>query len=138
MRRMGIDAGSRRTGLALSESGMAVACPHATIEHATRKEALERVCAAALAADAEELVVGLPLRLDGREGEAARRARRLAQALEARLGLPVVLWDERLTTAAAERALIEQGLDGRERRKVVDQVAATLILQSFLDAKASP
>lgn len=117
---------------------MAVACPHATIEHATRKEALERVCAAALAADAEELVVGLPLRLDGREGEAARRARRLAQALEARLGLPVVLWDERLTTAAAERALIEQGLDGRERRKVVDQVAATLILQSFLDAKASP
>lgn len=135
MRRMGLDPGSRRTGIALCEAGMRVACPVTTLEHRTPEEGLRAICEFAKSRQVEEIVVGLPLRLDGSEGEAARRTRRLAAALEGELGLPVQLWDERLTTVAAERSLRDQGVFGRARRRVVDQAAATLLLQSYLDAR---
>ena len=79
--------------------------------------------------------MGLPLRLSGEEGPEARRARRLAQALERKAKLRVVLWDERLTTSAAERELRGAGLRGEKKKAVLDQVAATLLLQSYLDAQ---
>jgi len=88
--------------------------------------------------------VGWPLRLDGRTGEQTRKVDQLAKAIEAALTLPVDRFDERLTTVAAERALRESSLDGRGRRQLIDQVAATLILQGWLDrtralaARATP
>lgn len=84
------------------------------------------------------MVVGLPRRLDGSEGEAAQGARRFAAEVTRRLGVEVALWDERLTTALAERTLIAAGVRRAERRTRVDAVAATLILQSYLDAHTAP
>lgn len=84
-----------------------------------------------------QIVVGLPLRLDGSEGEAARRARRFADKLKARTGLAVAMWDERLTSRAAGRVLGEAGVRGSKRRQSVDPIAAALILQGYLDAEGA-
>jgi putative Holliday junction resolvase len=81
----------------------------------------------------EAFVVGLPRNMDGSEGPSAEAARSFAQALAERFRLPAHLWDERLTTLAAERILVEAGVRRRARRGTVDQVAATLILQGYLD-----
>lgn len=133
---MGIDPGQRRTGVALGDEGVSVAVPIRTIEHKTLEQAITRVGDAIEEMAAAEVVVGLPLRLDGTEGQAAKRVRRFVEGLEARLQVPIVLWDERLSTVAAERALGDQGVNGRARRRVIDQAAATIMLQSYLDAKA--
>lgn len=93
-----------------------------------------------LAATAERqgvvgVVVGYPRTLQGREGRAAARARRIATALQDEAGCPVILWDERFTTVEAERIMLEQDASRRERRQHIDRVAATLILQTVLDAR---
>ena len=82
-------------------------------------------------------MVGMPLSLDGSAGPAARRARAEVEELGRTLGLPVETYDERLTTVTAERSLREQGLDAKERRKVVDKVAAAVLLQGWLDQRAA-
>lgn len=135
MRRLGVDPGSVRTGLAFCESGVSVAVPHGTLRHRTLAEAAQQVAAVARERDVQEIVVGLPLRLDGSEGEAARRCRRFVSALGEHLEVPVILWDERLSTAAAERVLNTTGVHGKARREVVDQAAATLLLQNYLDSR---
>ncbi len=136
MRVLAVDPGSRRIGLALSDEEGAVALPLATIERAGEADAARRVAEAARERDAGAVVVGLPLEMDGTEGPAARRARRFADAVAQAVDVPVVLWDERLTTVQAERALQEAGVRGRARRRVVDQAAATVLLQSYLDARS--
>lgn len=83
------------------------------------------------------MVVGLPLRMDGRSGPEAAAARRLADAVRRHARLPVTMFDERLSSAAAERALLEQGLSRARRRQASDAVAATIILQSYLDSEAA-
>ena len=130
-----MDPGSVRTGLAIGEDGLSVAVPHATLQHRTPAEAIAQVVAVVEREAIEEIVVGLPLRLDGTEGEAARRSRHFAALLAQRSAVPVILWDERLSTAAAERVLKESGVGGKARRAVVDQAAATLLLQNYLDAQ---
>jgi putative Holliday junction resolvase len=85
----------------------------------------------------ERLVVGLPLRLSGEEGPEAQAARQLAGELEEALGLPVELWDERLTSVQAERVMLESGVHRRQRRREKDRLAAILILQSWLDARST-
>ena len=85
--------------------------------------------------EAERIVVGLPRELDGKRGPAAAAAERLAARLRAVAGVPVETYDERLTTAAAERSMIEAGAKRAERRQAVDRVAATLLLQNYLDRK---
>jgi putative Holliday junction resolvase len=135
MRLLGVDPGARRIGLALSDEDAQIASPHSTVEVQGLERALREVAALAVRLEAERVVVGLPLRLDGSEGEAARRARLFAERLGTLTQLPIVLWDERLTTAAAERALSAGGVRGSKRRQVVDRVAAALILQSYLDAQ---
>ncbi|NOY94610.1 MAG: Holliday junction resolvase RuvX [Deltaproteobacteria bacterium] len=138
MRRLGVDPGSVRVGLSFMDEGAPLVVPIGTVE-VVKKDvaaATREVAEVAKRRGAEEVVVGLPLSLAGREGIAARRARRFADSLQAQLGVPVVLWDERLTTAQAERGLRELGVGGRARREVVDQAAATLLLQSYVDAKA--
>ncbi len=122
-------------GVALSDEDGQFAQPHATLARKDPVQLLDAVAALAAEHAVEEIVVGLPLHLDGREGASARRARRFAEHLGARTGLPVVMWDERLTTAAAQRVLTEAGVGGREGRQVVDRVAAALLLQSYLDSR---
>ena len=133
MRRLGIDFGTVRTGLALAEPEVAVATPLCTVTHTGFTEAVQAVAAWVSERQIDEAVVGLPLDLGGREGEAARRAKQFAKALAKQTGVRVRLWDERLSTSAALRSLRSQGVRGNATRRVVDQVAATLLLQSYLD-----
>jgi len=132
---MGIDHGEKRVGVALSDEDSLIAQPHDTL--ARRDPSALLVAVAELARDNEvgEIVVGLPLGLDGREGASARRARRFSERLGELTGLPIVLWDERMTTVAAQRALGEAGVRAREQKTMIDRVAAALMLQSYLDAK---
>lgn len=133
---MGLDPGERRVGIALGDDETGMALPRETLERGRDLEAVARAVAErARQEGAERIVVGLPLKLDGTEGLAARRARAFGTAVEREAGLPVVYWDERLTTAQAERSLGEIGVRGRDRRRVVDQAAAALMLQSYLDAR---
>lgn len=133
MRRLGVDPGSVRTGLAVADDELGIATPLETVTHRSFAESVQKVAEIARREQAGQVVVGLPLSLGGREGEAARKARRFAAELARDSGVPVVMWDERLSSASAQRALRAQGTKGRAQRSVVDQAAATLILQSYLD-----
>jgi putative Holliday junction resolvase len=135
MKRMGIDPGLRRVGLAVSDDAGEFASPHRTLLREDDATLLDALAAEAHAIGAGEIVLGLPLRLSGEEGPEAKRARRLAKALGKKSGLKVVLWDERLTTSAAERELRSSGLRGDKKKQMIDQAAATLLLQSYLDAQ---
>ena len=132
---VGIDPGQARIGIAVSDEAKNIAFPRETIAaHGGWADAAARVRDALTDDDVELVVVGLPLRLDGTEGEAARRARGLGHALAQAMAVEVTYWDERLTTVAAERSLREMGRRRAKRREVVDQSAATILLQGFLDA----
>lgn len=135
MRFMGIDPGARRVGLALGDDESAFAAPHKTLERKDDPSLIAALIEEARAQDVETLVLGLPLRMNGLEGPEARRARALAKALESQGKLAVVLWDERLTTMGAERQLRDSGLRGSKKKALIDQAAATLLLQSYLDAR---
>jgi putative holliday junction resolvase len=135
MRRMGIDPGLRRVGLALSDEDGYLATPYKTLERTSDAALITALAREAKEREVSEIVVGLPLRLNGSEGPEAKRARVLRRALAQASGLPIVLWDERLTSVAAERELRGVGLKGARKKAVLDQAAATLLLQSYLDAK---
>lgn len=134
--RLGVDVGSVRVGVAGSDRDGIMASPLVTLARDVRSEAdLDALAALVTEHDAVEVVVGLPLSLSGREGPAATLARQYADRLAARIApVPVRLVDERLSTVSAERTLGERGLRGRDRRVVVDQAAAVVILQAALDA----
>ncbi|MFI5282205.1 MAG: Holliday junction resolvase RuvX [Candidatus Dormibacterales bacterium] len=133
MRTLAVDPGSKRVGLALSDPTGTIAQGLSTLDAEPSSTLPSRVARAASAHGARRIVVGLPLRLDGSHGPEAADARRLADAIRKASGLPVELVDERMTTAAAERSMIEGGVRRAERRLSIDQVAATLLLQSHLD-----
>jgi putative Holliday junction resolvase len=135
MRRLGIDPGTARTGLAVADDEIGVATPLTTVAHRSLAEAVRAIAAIAAREAIEVVVIGLPLALDGREGEAARRARAFASALRKQSRIRVVLWDERLSTVSAERALRAQGVRGADKKRVIDQAAATLLLQSYMDGR---
>lgn len=122
--------------MALSDSAGTLATPYEVVER-SGDEARDHRRLAALAAEAEVVVVvvGLPLSLDGSEGPAARHALEEAERLAKVVGVPVERFDERLTTVSAERDLRAAGLRGPARRRVVDKVAAAVMLQSWLDAR---
>lgn len=142
-RLVAFDLGRVRVGVAVSDPSQVVASPSDTLDVADldRGEAMDVDALAARLADvardlaAAGIVVGAPLALDGHEGEAAREARAVADALRTALGLPVRLVDERFTTAEAERALLEADVSRAGRRKVVDRVAAGVLLQGVLAAQ---
>lgn len=131
---LGLDAGSVRVGLAATDPTATIASPVATLLRRDRGF-WDRVREEARVRGAERLVVGLPLRLDGTEGDAAVAARTLADEASRQTGLPVEMWDERFTSAAAERSLISSGARRARRRTTVDAVAASLLLQSWLDSR---
>lgn len=131
---LGLDVGRRRIGVAVSDPLGMLASPHSTLLVGAG-EGLDEVVALAARLGVTGIVVGDPLTLSGEEGEEAQRVRAWAGQLRERAQLPVVLWDERLSTVAAERALLETGMRREKRRQHRDAVAAALILQSYLDAQ---
>lgn len=135
-RALGLDLGSRRIGVAVCDSDGRLATPYEVVHRSRDRSGDHRELRRLLEeAEAEIVVVGLPLSLDGSIGPAAERALAEVEELREALGVPVETHDERLSTVAAERALLAQQLDAVQRRKVVDKVAAAVILQSWLDAR---
>src|SRR5262249_39144210 len=132
---LAIDLGSRRIGLALSDPTGTVAGPLATIPHRERRQDVAAVAALARAHGAHRIVLGWPRNMDGTSGPAARRAEAFAEALRRVAAVPVDLWDERLSTVAADRALRDANVKRERRRALRDQIAAAVILQSYLDAR---
>lgn len=130
---MALDLGTRRIGVAISDELGLTAQPLTSLPRRSGRGSLEEVAALARSWGAERIVVGLPLSLDGSEGPAARGAMNFVRLLRQVVPFPVETWDERLTTAAAQRALRALGTQPRRRKKMVDVVAAQLILQSYLD-----
>lgn len=135
---LAVDLGDVRIGLALSDPDQIVASPLETlaVDDPDDLDAIvDDVAAAAADNDAAALVVGYPRRLSGREGAAATRARLVADRLRDHTDLPVRLWDERFTTTEAERVMLAQDASRRERRRSIDRVAASIILQGVLEAQ---
>jgi putative Holliday junction resolvase len=130
-RTMAVDLGSARTGVAVSDELGMLAQPWKTLPGGAAS--LEAVVAAVAELTPGRILVGLPRNMDGSYGPAAEAARAFAADLRARVDCPVDLWDERLTTVAAQRSLRESGRKARDQRGVVDQVAAQILLQSWLD-----
>ncbi len=124
-------------GVALSDESGLIARPFDTVRRTGDRQAIRELKRIAAENEVTRIVVGLPLSMSGGEQPSTAAARRLASALEASTGLEVVVWDERLTTAQAERALIEGNVSRRRRRDVVDRVAAAVMLQSYLDSARS-
>lgn len=133
-RALGIDVGTKTLGVAVGDDDGSIAFPVTTIRRKGLVRDLAAVMEIAEDRGAEEAVVGLPLELDGSDGPLCAEARVVARELEAR-GLTVHLQDERMSTVAAERALLEGDVSRKRRKQVVDKVAATLILQAFLDRR---
>jgi putative holliday junction resolvase len=138
VRALGLDLGSKRIGVAVSDRSGTVATPLLVV-HRTRSRRNDHDAIARLVRDeeAELVVVGLPLHLSGASGSAARAARTEAEQLATVVGVPVEMHDERLTTVTAERSMKQAGMRAGARRAVVDKVAAAVMLQSWLDGRAA-
>ena len=132
---MALDYGDRRIGVALSDPLGVTAQPLLTLERRSRADDFDRLARLAREHEVLRVVVGLPLGMDGARGERVRLTELFMDRVRKATGLPVEPWDERLTTAQAERALIESDLSRRRRRGVIDQAAAVILLQSWLDAR---
>lgn len=136
MRILAVDLGKARTGLAAADSTVRLASPVGTVNEHNERRLLSAVAEAAQREQAQRIVVGHPRNMDGSRGESAQRAEAFAEALRQQTGLEVVLWDERMTTVTAIGYLNEQNVRGKKRKAVVDTVAATVILQNYLDSLA--
>jgi putative holliday junction resolvase len=136
-RLLAIDLGEVRVGLALSDPGQVLASPAETLQvpRDANGPTLDALVNASTRHDAAGLVIGLPRKLDGREDDAARRARWFADQLRERTGLPVVLQDERFTTVEAERVLLDADVSRDGRKATVDKVAASVLLQGVLETQ---
>ena len=134
MRALGIDYGDRRIGLAVSDPRGIVAHGLPTIENISLEETMAVLRDIVAEREVDDIVVGLPLNMDGSEGEQAQKVRAFAAAV-AVLGKPVHFVDERLTSERAERVMKEAGLSYAKRRKRIDRLAAQFILQAFLDRR---
>jgi putative Holliday junction resolvase len=137
VRSMGLDVGMKTIGVAISDELGIAAHPVTTIERAGTAPDATRVAALVAEREVNDVVIGWPLELDGREGPRARRVAVLEQALREALPASVAIhrWDERFSTAAVERVLIEADVSRRRRKEVIDQHAAAYILQGWLDAR---
>lgn len=132
---MSVDLGKARTGLALCDKTEFLASPYKVIFEKSPAKLPQKVADAAKEAKAELIVVGLPKNMDGSEGESAQNARAFAQQLSELTGLETVMQDERGTTITAHNFLNDTNTRGKKRKNVVDEVAATIILQDFLDKR---
>lgn len=136
MRFLGVDVGLKRTGLALSDDEGRMAFPKGAVESDGLRDVVRQVTAFIKEHEVGTVIVGLPLDMSGREGPAARRARRFAEALEAAAHVQVAFWDERLTTQQVTRTLREAKVRGKRIKAQVDESAAAIILQGYLDQRS--
>lgn len=132
-RLMGLDLGTKTIGIALSDLSRIVATPLDTIKRKKFTEDARRLLDLATEHEVAGIVIGLPLNLDGTEGPRAQSARAFVRNLSKLTNLPLVLWDERLSTVAAERTLLEADTSRKRRAEVIDKMAAAYILQGALD-----
>lgn len=132
---MSVDLGKARTGIAVCDKTEFLASPYTVIFEKSPNKLPEKVCEAAKACHAELIVVGLPKNMDGSEGESAQNARDFAAQLAELTEVETVMQDERGTTITAHSFLNDTNTRGKKRKNVVDEVAATIILQNFLDAR---
>ena len=135
---LGIDLGSRRIGVAVSDGLGLTAQPRTTLVRHGGMRDMESIAKAVRDAEADRIVVGLPLDPEGKEGPAALRARAFAEKLRSSLRLPVELCDESFSTVEAEEVLLAADLSRARRKQVVDKLAAAVILQRWLDARRRP
>lgn len=131
---MGVDYGKARIGIALSDELQMLAHPAETIAVAKTPNPSARIAAIVQEKNVERIVVGLPRHMNGTEGASAEEARAFAEKLKAAVACEVRTWDERLSTVAAHRALQQAGKKTRETRGYIDQVAAQILLQGYLDS----
>jgi len=132
-RLLGLDVGTKTIGLALSDVTRSIATPYHTIRRTKFTQDARAIAATIEEHDVGALVIGLPLNLDGSEGPRAQSTRAFARNLAARVEVPFVFWDERLSTQAVERHLIEADASRQRRAEVIDRMAAAYILQGALD-----
>ncbi len=132
---MSVDLGKARTGIAICDRSEIMATPLTVIEEWNREKLCEKICALAAERKAQRLVVGLPVNMDGSEGESAQGAREFAHKLREQSGLEVVMSDERGTTMTAISYLNQSDTRGKRRKAVIDAVAASIILQDHLDRR---
>jgi len=135
MRALGIDLGAKRIGVAVCDSAGTVATPLCTVARCgDRRREHAEIAELAAEWEAEAVVVGLPISLDGTRGPAAKAAEAEIRKLRSAVGVAVAAYDERLTTVSAERSLMHQSLKGSAKRKAIDSLAAAVMLQGWLDA----
>ncbi len=138
MRVLGLDLGSKRIGVAVSDSSETIASPVTVIQRASRRsEDHANIRRVADDEEAELIVIGLPITMSGEIGPAARAVTEESQAIASATGRPIELFDERMTTVTADRALKEASLSASARRQFVDKVAAAVMLQTWLDRRRS-
>ena len=138
MRALGLDLGSKRIGVAVSDLSGLIASPHSVISRSkSTRHDHEVIARLVVEEEVEIVVVGLPLTMDGGVGPAAQAATREANRLSTVLSVPVEMFDERMTTVTADRALREADISASDRRRFVDKVAAAVMLQTWLDRRRS-
>lgn len=140
MRIMGLDYGAKTVGVAISDELLLTAQPVETITREREnklRQTLARIESLMEEYQVEKVVIGLPKKMNNQEGERCEKTREFAQTVERRSGLEVILWDERLTTVAADQVLAEGGVAKERRKEYIDKVAASLILKGYLDSIAN-
>lgn len=130
---MAVDYGDVRTGIAYSDSNETLAFPGGVIHEKDMEKVANIIAGKAKEISAELIVIGLPKNMDGSEGKQAQKCVKLSKLLEEELNIPIVTWDERVTTKIATTYMNETDTRGKKRRDTIDEVAATVILQSYLD-----
>lgn len=137
MRALGIDLGSKRVGIALSDPTGTIASPFRVLDRSGMEdeELVGIIASIAREEGVEEIVIGLPLNMNGSIGDSAKKAISFAEILKDRVGIPIRFWDERLSTRAVEKEMIKAGLRRRKRRGAMDGAAAAFILQGYLDRR---
>lgn len=135
MRILGLDIGSKRIGVAISDQTGLIAQALETIYSTSPERNVRRIVELISEHDVTEIVLGVPYNMDGSEGPQVQQIRNFKDLLSGNIDVPLHEWDERLSTVAAERILLEADMSRAKRRKVVDKVAATLILQGYLDRR---
>ncbi len=134
---LGLDYGERRIGVAVSDESGIIAMPFSVVANGGMRQAAREVSAICRAKAVGSIVIGLPLNMDGSRGFAAEAVARFTEALRGETALPVIEWDERLSSRQTERILIAGDVRRARRKELVDKIAAQLILQSYLDAHPS-
>lgn len=132
---LGIDYGSRRIGMAISDVTGMIARPLDTIHRSVLEDDMKKIEAAIEQFQPEEIVIGLPVSMNGQSSEKTKEVINFIDNMKKSIRIPIVQWDERLTTVISERMLIDSGVRRENRKNVIDKVAAVVILQSYLDSK---